>query len=89
MGETGEIFGSDNTLYHLARGSAGGSKEPTRRDFAPVDTFVAQIAHFADCLLEGKRPIHGVEEGRAVLELILKATQSAAGWAVPMAPAKA
>jgi predicted dehydrogenase len=77
MGDKGEIFGSDNTLYHLPRGA----KEPTRRDFDPVDTFEAEIGHFADCLREGKRPIHGYEEGRAVLELILKATESAAGWA--------
>ena len=76
MGEKGEIFGSDNTLYHLPRGA----KEPTKRDFEPADTFVEEIAHFADCLREGKRPIHGVEEGRAVLELILKASQTAEGW---------
>jgi predicted dehydrogenase len=76
MGEKGEIFGSSDTLYHLARGE----KEPTRRDFAAVDTFTEEIGHFADCLREGRRPIHSHEEGRAVLELILKATEHAAGW---------
>jgi predicted dehydrogenase len=76
MGETGEIFGSSDTLYHLPRGAT----EPTQRDFTPVDTFVEEIGHFADCLRQGTRPIHGVEEGRAVLELILKATESAQGW---------
>ena len=76
MGEKGEIFGSDNTLYVLPRGA----KEATRVEFPPADTFVEEISHFADCLREGKRPIHGVEEGRAVLELILNATKSADGW---------
>src|SRR5687768_14482289 len=76
MGEKGEIFGTSDTLYHLPRGS----KEPSRRDFAPVDTFAEEIGHFADCLREGKRPIHSHEEGRAVLELILKASENSAGW---------
>ncbi|MEO6436806.1 MAG: Gfo/Idh/MocA family oxidoreductase, partial [Tepidisphaeraceae bacterium] len=77
MGEKGQLFGSDNTLYFLPRGGKG---EPTKKEFEAVDTFVEQLSHFADCLREGKRPIHGVEEGRAVLELILKATQTAEGW---------
>ncbi len=76
MGEKGEIFGSSDTLYHLPRGG----KEATKREFAPADTFAEEIGHFADCLREGKRPIHSHEEGRAVLELILNATKSAEGW---------
>jgi hypothetical protein len=38
------------------------------------------LRYFADCLIEGKRPIHSVEEGRAVLELIMNAYQSGEGW---------
>lgn len=76
MGEKGQIFGSNNTLYHLPHEA----KEPAQRDFDNVDTFEAEIGHFADCLIEGKRPIHSVEEGRAVLELILNAYQSGEGW---------
>ncbi|MEA2710474.1 MAG: hypothetical protein QOF78_3075, partial [Phycisphaerales bacterium] len=76
MGDKGELFGSDNTLYHLPRGG----KEPTKREFPATDTFTEEIGHFADCLREGKRPIHSVEEGRAVLELILNATKSSDGW---------
>ncbi|HEV2295892.1 MAG TPA: Gfo/Idh/MocA family oxidoreductase [Tepidisphaeraceae bacterium] len=76
MGETGQLFGSDNTLHHLPNGSA----EPMSRVFDPIDTFEAEISHFADCLREGRRPIHSVEEGRAVLELILGASKSADGW---------
>jgi hypothetical protein len=36
--------------------------------------------NLADCLREGRRPIHSVEEGRTVLEVILKAAKSAEGW---------
>ena len=76
IGEKGQIFGSENTLYHLPAGYS----EPAKRTFKDVNTFEAEIAHFADCLREGKRPIHSVEEGRAVLELILAASKSADGW---------
>jgi predicted dehydrogenase len=76
VGEKGQIFGSDNTLYHLPKGAT----EPSKRSFTEVNTFEAEIGHFADCLREGKRPIHSVEEGRAVLELILKACESGEGW---------
>ena len=76
IGDKGQIFGTENTLYHLPKGA----KEPTKRSFDDVHTFEAEIGHFADCLIEGKRPIHSVEEGRAVLELILKASQNAEGW---------
>lgn len=76
IGEKGQIFGSENTLHYLPPGFS----EPAKRVLEPVDTFVAEIEHFADCLREGKRPMHSVEEGRAVLELILQATESAKGW---------
>ncbi len=76
IGEKGQLFGSSDTLYHLPNGST----EPVKRTFQPVDTFEAEIEHFADCLREGKRPIHSVDEGRAVLELILNATGSSEGW---------
>jgi predicted dehydrogenase len=75
-GEKGQLFGSENTLYFLPAGYS----EPAKRTFPSVDTFEAELGHFADCLQKGTRPIHGVEEGRAVLELILKAAESAAGW---------
>ncbi len=76
MGENGQIFGSENTLHQLPKGST----EPTTRTFDAVDTIEAEISHFADCLREGTRPIHGVDEGRAVLELILNASENAQGW---------
>jgi predicted dehydrogenase len=76
LGEKGQIFGSDDTLYHLPIGF----NEPAKRAFSSVHTFVAEIGHFADCLREGRRPLHSVEEGRAVLALILQAAASAEGW---------
>jgi predicted dehydrogenase len=76
IGEKGQIFGSENTLYHLPNGYS----EPAKRTFKEVNTFEAQIGHLVDCLREGTRPLHSVEEGRAVLELILGASESAEGW---------
>ncbi len=72
IGENGQIFGSDNTLYFLPKGYS----EPAKRQFQPVETFEAEIEHFADCLHNGTRPMHSVEEGRAVLEVILKAAET-------------
>lgn len=76
IGESGQIFGGGDTLYYLPDGFS----EPAKRNLPRTDTFEAQAVHFAECLLEGKRPPHGVEEGRKVLEVILQATQSAEGW---------
>jgi len=76
VGTKGQIFGSENTLYHLPLNYS----EPAKRTFQSVDTFEAELNHFADVLEAGTRPIHGVEEGRAVLEVILQAAESAKGW---------
>ena len=76
IGEKGQVFGSGNELYYLPEGFA----QPAKRTLPAVQTFDAQMGCFADCLLQGKRPPHGVEEGRAVLDIILKAAKSAAGW---------
>jgi len=76
-GDKGQIFGSGSNLYFLPRGFA----EPAKLKLREIkSTMAEQIAHFADCITLGKRPIHGPEEGRAVLDLILRATQSAEGW---------
>lgn len=76
VGENGQLFGTDNSLYHLPLGA----KEPALYVYPAVDTFAEEIGHFADCLLEGKPPLHGPEEGKAVLELIIQATENAQGW---------
>ena len=76
-GDKGQIFGSGNELYYLPRGF----HEPAKLRLPEArNTFVPQMAHFADCVQNSKRPIHGPEEGRAVLELIVRATQNADGW---------
>lgn len=74
IGEEGQLFGSGDTLFHLQQGES----TPREMKFDFVNTFTAEIGHFADCLIDGKRPIHGYEEGRAVLEVILAATRDAA-----------
>ena len=77
VGDRGELFGSSNILYYRPTGFA----EPAERVLPAVaSTFTEEIGHFADCLQNGTPPLHGAEDGRAVLELILKATESAAGW---------
>ena len=77
VGDKGELFGSDNILYYRPVGFA----EPAERVLPKIEsTFTEEIGYFADCVRDGARPLHGAEDGRAVLELILKATQSAEGW---------
>jgi predicted dehydrogenase len=75
-GELGEIFGTGNVLYHLPRGF----KTPSERVLPEGDTFADQMGHFADCILKGAPVPHGPEEGREVLQIILKAAESAEGW---------
>ncbi len=77
VGDKGELFGSDTILYYRPTGFT----EPAERTLPSVEsTFTEEIGYFADCLREGTRPLHGAEDGRAVLELILKASQNAEGW---------
>ncbi|MDA0990364.1 MAG: Gfo/Idh/MocA family oxidoreductase [Verrucomicrobia bacterium] len=76
IGDKGQLFGSQNELYYLPAGFA----QPAKQSLPSVDTFTAQMGHFADCLRDGKRPPHSVAEGRAVLEIILKAGADARGW---------
>lgn len=76
IGESGQIFGTGSDLFYLPKDYS----EPAKRTFPAVATITAEIEHFADCLIHGQRPIHSVAEGRAVLEVILKATADAEGW---------
>jgi predicted dehydrogenase len=77
IGDRGELFGGgSNVFYHLPLGF----KTPSEKILPEVDTFAAQMGRFADCILNGTRPPHGVEEGREVLRIILKAAESAEGW---------
>lgn len=77
VGDKGQIFGSGNTLYYLP----DGFQEPASLNLPDTgSSFVLQMAHFADCIQNKKRPIHSVEEGRAVLQIILNASKNADGW---------
>jgi predicted dehydrogenase len=76
LGDKGQIFGSGNDLYYLPEGF----REPAKMTLGGGDTFADQTAHFATCLQTGTRPLHSVEEGRAVLEVILAAAKDAKGW---------
>ena len=77
VGDKAQLYGSENVLYFHPHGE----KTPTEQSFPTVDTFAAELKHLADCLIEGKPPVCSVAEGRAVLDLILQATESAKGWA--------
>jgi predicted dehydrogenase len=76
IGEKGQLFGSGSTLYFLPSSYS----EPAKMDLPDVDAYTEQIEHFAGCLARGRRPLHSVEESRAVLELVLNATEDARGW---------
>jgi predicted dehydrogenase len=52
--------------------------EPETFTFPPVDTFVAEIGHFADSLIHGTRPIHTEVEGIEALGILLAAYEAAA-----------
>lgn len=72
VGELGSLSSDGTSLTLARRGSA-----PETAQLDPVDTFVAEIGHFADCLTTGARPLHTEEEGIAVLGIILAAYEGA------------
>ena len=73
VGELGSLH-SDGTALHRRAAAAA---RPRRRDLRPVDTFVAEIGHFADCLGNGTRPLHTEEEGIEALGILLAAYEAA------------
>jgi predicted dehydrogenase len=72
VGEKGSLSSDGNTLISRVRG-----EEPVTREFEPVHEFAAEVAHFAECLREGRRPIQTHVEGIDVLGVILAAYESA------------
>ncbi|RZT16638.1 putative dehydrogenase [Kribbella sp. VKM Ac-2569] len=68
VGELGSLTSDGTTLSYSLR-----SGETETFEFEPVDTFVAEIGHFADSLLGKQRPLHTEEEGIAVLGILLAA----------------
>jgi predicted dehydrogenase len=72
IGERGQLYATADTLYVQLNGLA----EPATQKFQPVDTFAAEIEHFADTLAAGGRPIQSVPEATEVLKVILAAYRS-------------
>ncbi|HWU58293.1 MAG TPA: gfo/Idh/MocA family oxidoreductase, partial [Microbacteriaceae bacterium] len=72
VGELGSINSDGTSLTLTLR---DGTSETF--DFEPVETFAAEIEHFADSLLGGTRPLHTEKEGIEVLGIILAAYEGA------------
>jgi predicted dehydrogenase len=72
VGELGSLYSDGTTLSYRLRG-----QEPVTLAFEPVHEFAAEIAHFADSLANGTRPLHTHKEGTEVLGIILAAYESA------------
>ncbi|WP_020388503.1 Gfo/Idh/MocA family protein [Kribbella catacumbae] len=72
VGELGSLRSDGNSLTTQLR-----SGETHTYDLEPVDTFMAEIGHFADSLLGNTRPLHTEQEGIAVLGILLAAYEGA------------
>jgi predicted dehydrogenase len=72
VGELGSISSDGTSLTLSLRDGASETFE-----FEPVETFVAEIGHFADSLINGTRPLHTEKEGIEVLGIILAAYEGA------------
>ncbi|MCX7522825.1 Gfo/Idh/MocA family oxidoreductase [Microbacterium sp. STN6] len=74
VGEKGSLTSDGTTLSYRLRGS----DEAEILEFEPVHEFAAEIGHFAQCLIDGTRPLNTEREGIDVLGIILAAYESAA-----------
>jgi predicted dehydrogenase len=72
VGELGALRGDETSLTVTLR-----SGEVQRYTWPEIDTYIAEIGHFADCLLEGARPPHTEHEGIEVLTILLAAYEGA------------
>jgi predicted dehydrogenase len=72
VGERGSLHSDGVSLSYTIRGS-----EPVTVEYPPVHEFEAEIAHFADSIRFGTRPVHSHENGIEVLGIILAAYESA------------
>ncbi|MFF1823639.1 Gfo/Idh/MocA family protein [Kribbella sp. NPDC058245] len=72
VGELGSLHSDGTALTYNLR-----SGESETFDLEPVDTFAAEIGHFADSLIGKTRPIHTEVEGIAVLGILLAAYEGA------------
>jgi predicted dehydrogenase len=74
VGERGSLFSPDGVSLTVT------PRDGVSQTYSaePVDTFVAEIGHFADSLIAGTRPLHTEVEGIAALGILLAAYQGAA-----------
>ena len=72
VGELGSLHSDGNSLSWRLRSGRSESW-----GFEPVDTFVAEIGHFADSVLQRTRPLHTEKEGIETLGIILAAYEGA------------
>lgn len=73
IGERGQMYGTEETLFVRENGF----HEPAAQHFPKVDTYVAEIEHFTDCLHTGRRPLQTHVEATETLRLILAAYRAA------------
>lgn len=72
VAEHGTLHSDGTTLHvHFRDG------ETSSTTYEAVDTFVAEIAHFADSLIDHTRPLHTEKEGIEALGMILAGYESA------------
>ncbi|MFB7249693.1 Gfo/Idh/MocA family protein [Microbacterium sp. NPDC056234] len=71
VGELGSMSSDGVTLTYRLRG-----QDPVTISFEGVHDIAAEVSHFAECLIEGKRPLHTHVEGIDVLGVILAAYES-------------
>jgi predicted dehydrogenase len=76
VGELGSLHSGGGEGTSLTVTIRDGASETF--EFDEVDTYVAEIGHFADALIAGTRPLHTEEEGIAVLGILLAAYEGAA-----------
>ncbi|MFX4272520.1 Gfo/Idh/MocA family protein [Propionibacteriaceae bacterium Y1685] len=72
VGELGALWATKSELSYRLR--TGESETFT---FPAGTMFPGQMSHFADCLLQGTRPLHDHRDGTTTLEIILAAYESA------------
>lgn len=72
VAERGTLHSDGTSLHVHLRGG-----ETTSTTYEPVDTFVAEIGHFADALAGGTKPLHTQKEGIEALGMILAGYASA------------
>lgn len=73
MGSQAQLYGSNDELFYWPHGF----NEPARRKIAGKGGIAAEVEHFVDCVRANQQPRTTLQQGRDVLELILKATADA------------